>query len=358
MEANTFPITYKELTVEWLNTVLPFGIKSFKEGEKITPGFTGEVVRIIPEYKNPSPLFPQSFILKFATSNPGINKLLTDTRGYLKEIKLYKAFSEYWVLLNTPRIYFSAISKDNSKYIMIMEDLCLHQLERGDQSKPIDLEFAFKIIDYFATFHSLYWNPGHNYQSLEFINEHSFVDYLKDLTITMFTNRKNSFITRNKNRLSQKTIDYLTSMDIKDLYSKTLSRKDNISLLHGDPQPTNLMFNSSLMTMIDWQYASFGISVKDIIIFLGIWMEDTTKDDLCKIKERYYTKLIEGGVKGYTKEMYDEDWKNSLLVTLANIASVSTEENIGDDIEKKKRYQEYLDTAERRYIKFFENCDI
>ena len=56
--------------------------------------------------------------------------------------------------------------------------------------------------------------------------------------------------------------------------------------------------------------------------------------------------------------MYDEDWKNSMLVTLANIASVSTEENIGDDIEKKKKYQEYLDTAERRFIKFFENADI
>ena len=358
MDAKTFPITYTEVTLEWLNSVLPFKIKSYTEGEKVSPGFTGEVIRLIPEYENPSTSNPKSFILKFATSNPGINKLLTDTRGYLKEIELYKVLSSHSDKLHCPKVYYSAISSDNSKYIMIMEDLNSRQMTRGDQSKPIDLQFAFKLIELFANIHSLFWDTTEKYPSLKFINEHSFVDYLKDLTITMFTNRKDSFITRNKHRLSQKTIDYITSMDIKDLYAKTLSRKNNISLLHGDPQPTNLMFNSNEMTMIDWQYASYGISVKDIIIFLGIWMEESTKEDLKKIKERYYEKLLENGVKGYSKEMYDEDWKNSMFVTLANIASVSTEENIGDDIEKKKRYQEYLDTAERRYIKFFENADI
>ena len=358
----TFPTSFSELTNDWLSQIsishFPSKIISFSEGDKIAEGFTGEVVRIIPKYETEKEENPQTLIIKFATSNPGINQLLTNTKGYLKEIELYKVLYKYEDFLHVPKVYYSAINKENSKYIMILEDLSNRKMEKGNQVKPIDFAFSCRIVDYFAKLHSIFWDKPEVFQNLQWIKDYSFVDYLRDLTIKMFETRKENFLKRNEQRLEQKTIDIIKTMDIKELYEKTSGhRKSNVTLLHGDTQPTNLLYNEKEMAMIDWQYSSFGVGCKDLIIFLGIWINETTltREEVKGIKDRYYNKLIENGVSDYKREIFEEDWSNLLKITLANIASVSTEENIGDDQEKKKRYQEYLDCAEKRFICFYQN---
>ena len=104
--SNNFPKDYSELTLEYLNKALYQKIHneiiSFKEGEKIEPGFTGKIVRIIPKYKENKENFPKSFIIKFQTDNIGIKTFMTKIKAYEKEIKIYEILNKI-NKLNTPK---------------------------------------------------------------------------------------------------------------------------------------------------------------------------------------------------------------------------------------------------------------
>ena len=109
--------------------------------------------------------------------------------------------------------------------------------------------------------------------------------------------------------------------------------------------------------MIDWQYISVGLGLKDIILFIGIMLDENkiTKDEILELKKYYYESLLKYGVQNYTKEKFNEDWNNLKLVSLCNIIAASTDENIGDDEEKKKKFGRHIFLAERRFIHFVQN---
>ncbi|MCQ2816564.1 MAG: ecdysteroid 22-kinase family protein [archaeon] len=366
MDTKYFPKNSKELTVEWLSksleSVLNTKIISFSFGDPILPGFTGEVIRIIPKYEKDSPNLPSSFIIKFATANEGIRQFLTNIKGYLKEIKIYKLFKELRIeKLLLPEIFYSNISDDNSYFILIMEDMKNKNMLMVDKEKEIDFNFGLQLVDLFSNFQSKFWNnkksdgssDNPNYDLIKWINDYNFGEYIKDITIKNFNLNKEQFLKRNTQRLNEKYQKFIKDLDISKIYENQ-KRNENLSLLHGDPQPSNIIFNKDKLCLIDWSYINIGICCKDIIILLGIWLsKNTTEEEIKNLKERYYQGLIKGGVKEYSEEMFNKDWNECLLITLANIASVNANDNIGDDIEKVKRYQHYLDLSESRFISFF-----
>ena len=109
--------------------------------------------------------------------------------------------------------------------------------------------------------------------------------------------------------------------------------------------------------MIDWQYINIGIGLKDVILFIGIMLDENNikEENIMELKNLYFKKLIENGVKSYNRERFDEDWKNLTMVCLCNIISASAEENIGDDEEKRKKYNKHIFIAEKRFIAFIQN---
>lgn len=371
---DTFPKSFEELTVEFLNKALHSKlpeIKSFtKSTDGIPQGFTGDVFRINITYKTPTqpnPPYPSTLILKFATTNPGINALLTDIKGYLREITLYPILNAH-PQLHTPILYASNISSTNSTFIMILEDLQNKQLHRGNHEVPLDFALATRIVDYFAYMNAIFWNCHlhDNFKQYLSIGNNDFPAYMQNLTRNMYTKRLDAFIERNKTKLNPQILDTLRTLDVEKLYALTKPNADytnikNITLVHGDPQPSNLMYNDSTLTMIDWAYTGIGKGCKDVILFLGICSDSTTmsKEQFEELKQRYYTQLIANGVNAetYTQEEFNDDWKNMLYISMANIISTSPEENIGDDEEKRKAYQRYLDYCETRFI-YFITCFI
>ena len=371
---DTFPKSFEELTVDFLNTALHSTlpeIASFtKSTDDIPQGFTGDVFRINVSYKTPtqpnSP-YPSTLILKFATTNPGINALLTDIKGYLREITLYPILNTH-PQLHTPILYSSNISSTNSTFLMILEDLQHKQLHRGNHETPLDFSLATRIVDYFAYMNATFWNChlSEHFKQYLSIGNNDFPAYMQGLTRNMYTKRLDAFIERNKTQLSTQMVDTLRTLDIDKLYTLTTPNADysnikNITLVHGDPQPSNLMYNEETLTMIDWAYSSIGKGCKDVILFLGIWIDSTTMSEaqIEELKQRYYTQLIANGVntETYTQDDFNEDWKNMLYISIANIISTSPEENIGDDEAKRKAYQHYLDYCEKRFI-YFITCFI
>ena len=364
----SFPTTYDELTIEFLNKALENQFKSkiisFNKGKELEPGFTGEIHRINLTFENKSDNLPKSSIIKFQTSNEGINSFMTKIQGYEKEIKIYKILSNISEL-NVAKIYFSQINKEGSKYIIIMEDLIERGLFKANNDNPFDMKIFKLIIEYFAKLHSKFWGPD-NQKNIEWIKENNFGEYMKEFTIKNFDNKKNYFIDNNKNILNEKTINMIKSIKIEDLFELinplNERNKNNTTLLHGDPQCNNLFINENKdsMVMIDWQYINIGLGLKDIIIFIGITLDENNikPEDILEMKNLYYNLLIKNGVKDYNRERFDEDWKNLVLISLCNIISASAEENIRDDEEKKKKYSKYIFIAEKRFIAFIQNQKI
>jgi len=360
------PKKKEEITVDYLNSVLKDTllkdnkIVSIKDGEAIPPQFKSIVNRIIPTYEKDDANLPKSFVIKIATSNPGIKSLLKHIQGYYKEAEFYKILEKI-PELKTPKVYYSSVSSKKTEFIIIMEDLKLKKLEVASQAESINYDFAIAIVKYFALLQSKFWNYEGNqlFKSIEWMKNTNFALYLKDLTIQMFEERKGSFIERNKKKLNEKTISIINTADIKKLYDENFPADlKHCSLVHGDPQPTNVFIDkeNKEIVMVDWQYSSLGHSLKDVVLLLGIWLSrTTTKEEILKIKEFYYNELIKNGVKDFSKEDFEKQWKNCLLLSLCNIASVSENENIGDDEEKKKQYKDYLDLSESRFINFIQN---
>ena len=364
-----FPKNFSELTLEYLNKSLKpkFNTKivSFKKGEEIEPGFTGEVFKIIPEFKEKNENLPKSLIIKFQTENEGIRNFMAKIKGYEKEIKIYEILNSIKEL-NTPKILHSEINKEGSHYIIIMEDLNEKGLFGIDKEKPFDIKTLKLIVKYFSELHS-YFMGKENLRKIEWIKNYNFAEYMKEFTIQNFDKKKSYFISNNKNKLNDFLINEIKSIKISELYEKINpeleNNKNRITLLHGDTQPGNLMINSTKdkMTMIDWQYINIGLGLKDIILFIGISLDENNikENDIQELKDLYFNCLKEKGIN-YDKKIFEEDWKNLCLISLCNIISASAEENIENDEEKRKKYGEYIVMSEKRFITFLkkQNLDI
>ena len=190
MSDSSFPSSYSELTLEFLNKTLENIFKSkilsFKKGKEIESGFTGEVNRILLTFSEKSENLPKSLILKFQTTNPGINAFVTKIQGYEKEIKIYKLLSSI-PDLNIAKVYYSEMNKEGSKYIMIMEDLNERGLMRPNSEKPFNMKILKLIAEYFSKLQSNFWGPEKQ-KDIEWIKNNNFGEYMEEFTLNNFDN--------------------------------------------------------------------------------------------------------------------------------------------------------------------------
>ena len=365
--SNNFPKDYSELTLEYLNKALYQKIHneiiSFKEGEKIEPGFTGKIVRIIPKYKENKENLPKSFIIKFQTDNIGIKTFMTKIKAYEKEIKIYEILNKI-NKLNTPKIFHAEIDSEKSNYIIIMEDLNSKGLFNINKNEPLNIDILKLIVEYFAELHSNFFGKERQ-KNIEWLYDYNFANYMKDFTINNFDKKKQFFIFNNKKILNENLIKIIKNIKILDLFEKIEpscdKNKSRTTLLHGDTQIGNLLINKKKdkIAMIDWQYINIGLGLKDIFLFMGITFDEKSikENDINELKYLYYNYLEKKGIN-YDKKLFEEDWKNLCLISLCNIISASAEENIGDDEEKKKKYGEYLSISEKRFITFLQKQNL
>ena len=365
--SNKFPNDVSELTIEYLNKVLYPKIKneiiSFKEGEKIDPGFTGKVIRIIPQYKDSNVNSPKKFIIKFQTDNINIRTFMSKIKAYEKEIKIYEILNKI-NKLNTPLIYHSDINEEGTNYILIMEDLTERGLFNINKEKPFDIKILKLIVEYFAELHSNFFGLGKQL-NIKWINDYNFGKYMEEFTIKNFDKKKEFFISNNKKILNDNLINIIKNINIQELFEKINpdleKNKDRITLLHGDTQSGNLMINkeNDKMAMIDWQYINIGLGLKDIVLFIGICLDENNikENDINELKYLYFNYLEKKGIH-YDKNLFEDDWKNLCLVSLCNIIAASAEENIGNDEEKRKKYGDYLLLSEKRFITFLQKQNL
>ena len=168
-------------------------------------------------------------------------------------------------------------------------------LEISNKEKPFDINILKLIVEYFAELHSNFFGVE-NQKNIEWIKNNNFGEYIKEFTIQNFDKKKSYFISNNKKILTENIINIIKKINILELFEKinpnSEKNKNRTTLLHGDTQGGNLMINSekNRMTMIDWQYINIGLGLKDIILFIGISLDEKNikENDIQELKQYYY----------------------------------------------------------------------
>jgi thiamine kinase-like enzyme len=93
------------------------------------------------------------------------------------------------------------------------------------------------------------------------------------------------------------------------------------TILHGDSRIGNMMFPSApgrgRFVLIDWQATRQGKAAFDLAYFLVLSLMTTHRHELERpAVDKYYGQLIAKGVKGYTREEFEDDYRHGCLCTL------------------------------------------
>lgn len=307
---SSFPESTNELTAEWISQVLlkekviSSPIVSYTTDAQIVEGNASNVLRVIPTYAENRESQIKSCIVKFSSQNPGICAFLTNLQSYYKEIELYKEFNKIQSL-SLAKCYYAAVSKDYSKCIIILEDLKIKDMSIASQKDGIPFPLLKRIVEQYSKVHSLFWNNIP--ESLKWLNQNDFSLYLKGLTTEMYPKRKEGFIHKYKDILSPELISTINNLNIDALYKST-TRESNVTITHGDPHGLNVLFNKEEVAIIDWQYGSIGVGIKDVVLFIGISIEDkATEDNILEMKEMYYNTLGPKVHASYNRKAFEAD---------------------------------------------------
>ncbi len=109
---------------------------------------------------------------------------------------------------------------------------------------------------------------------------------------------------------------------------RSVWRHDNqepTTVLHGDARVGNMLFpaadGSGRFVLIDWQAARKGKGAFDLAYFLVLSVDaNVRRSHGERLLDRYHAGLLQGGVRGYTRQMLSDDYQFACLLTLAFVS--------------------------------------
>lgn len=178
------------------------------------------------------------------------------------------------------------------------------------------IDTTLQIVSECAKLHSFFWNKE---------CDTIFTD-LKRHDSSLFKPTWENFLKKQYHLFTQKWSHFLTQ-EYTQIFDKVISNfniiqtnlsKEHLTLCHGDVKSPNLFYkpikNGYKPYFIDWQYIAYGKGVQDIVFFLIESFDiDRVPHIVHIVKEYYYTKLVEYGIKGYTREQYTQDFITSIF---------------------------------------------
>jgi HAD superfamily hydrolase (TIGR01509 family) len=251
-------------------------------------------------------------VLKLENTHETPLSIMATSLGlYDRENYFYENISKY-VSVPIPKLY-GLIKDDQYRTIgILMENL--YKTGRFDINldlNTVDIDISLKVIDSISKLHIPFWNKRlENFSQLKKHNDPLFNPSWKD------------FIHGHWPDFKEKWKHVIHSFDkgdnIVDRFGEIQESLSNghLTLIHGDVKSPNIFYNrlnGFEPVFIDWQYICIGKGVQDIVFFL---IESFTVENIQLYYplfiQYYYTKLIQGGIVGYSYEEYKKDIKDAI----------------------------------------------
>jgi len=311
-----------EITAAWLTTALQeWGVLSERSRvfavsiEALTEraGVNGQTFRLRLKYQGEQG--PATMVAKLPASHPSARGVAAFQHWYERETRFYLELAPDSPL-RVPEPYFAAF--EGERTLLLLEDL--GRLRQVDQVAGCMVAEAEAAVDAAAGLHARWWGD-------EVIVDHP---WLPLTTVGLDRARPVHGAFRRsweavRDRVTEEARPVLDRAV--EAYPALLERIGDgpLTLLHGDYRLDNVFFDGSEgqpgVVAFDWQFACRGRGTYDIAYFLGLDLEPSLRrqhEDALLL--RYYERLREEGVTGYTLDACHRDYATSLLLSFAVFA--------------------------------------
>lgn len=255
-----------------------------------------------------------SCVVKLENKNESKLSIMAQKLGlYEREYYFYENVSKY-INVSIPKFY-SLLKDDNFDTIgIILENMNEYNSVIGLNLNDVSIDISLKIIENMAKLHTKFWNK--NLKNI-------FPNLLKN-NDKLFNPVWNDYINKNWNMFLEKWRYLLDEKQIKlgeNIVKNFQKIQDNLStsnltLTHGDIKSLNIFYDKDKNyepCFIDWQYIANGKGVQDLVFFLIESFDiKYTNKYFHILKNYYYKKLEENGVKDYSYEMFNNDYVNAV----------------------------------------------
>jgi hypothetical protein len=326
-----FPATPADITPEWLTAALQhagalrsarvIALRSEQVGEGL--GFVGHLARVIPTYDVAEAAAPATLLAKFASSQEGARRTAALLGLYAREVGFYRDLA-HRAGVGTPRCYAAECSSDGARFLLLLEDL--RDGAFGDQVAGATIEQARIALTEIARFHAHWWNSPelasvpwlqHSVQVTQRTIGAAYAQ-LWPVFQARFAGRIPPSLAQHGPALGTRVLAMLQRQSVRDTYT----------LRHSDYRLDNLFFpgaGTRPLVVVDWQGAFKSWSgAYDAAYFVatGLTIEDRRAHG-ADLLDLYYRTLVDAGVSGYSRDLFEQDCRDGYLATLAVIGIIA-----------------------------------
>ena len=298
------PESIDHVTTDWLSEVMLTEIKNIDStqiGQGV--GIMGEIFRLKLDHEDTK--VPKSVVVKLPSASKE-NRAQGIALGMFEaEVKFYRELAQQ-VPVGLPDVYIAEIESGTSNFVIVMEDL--QPLKMVNQSEGVDLHQAIMAVEVLATVHSVWWDRA-NTEELLWIPDMigpriAFVDGLLKQILKPFCHTFGKYLPNHGQELLEAFAgNYLA-------INKILAKRSPWTLAHQDFRIENMLFGEENVIVLDWQGIGRGPGSYDLAYFLGGSLDiDLRRSHEHDIVTRYYEKLLDQGVKGYSADQLWSDYQ-------------------------------------------------
>ena len=308
------PNSVQEITVDWLNSVLPDGMNGVSDmhwedlGEGV--GILGEVSRLHLTYDESSD-GPKTIIAKCQSPAPE-NIFLCQVMGfYFREVNFYQKLTDT-LPVKVPACYYSDISDDGIPFVLLIEEIS--DITILDQINGADVDSTKKVFSELAKLHAYYWESEKLYA----------LDWLPPMNNDMY--KGSSALAEEKLPSFKENWGEIVDSDVLNAVEKFIPNygsfldwavsQGNQTFTHTDCRCENYLFGpESEITMIDFQLATRFWGVWDISNWLSASLTvEMRRSHENELVDHYYKELVNNGVENYSLDQCWSDLKACLMM--------------------------------------------
>jgi hypothetical protein len=313
MAARAIPKTVDDITADWLSSALGGVV------DKAVPHRIGEGVGLLSEIYRVDVHgedVPRSLVVKISTPNLEARQSATTYRMYEREIRFCQLLAPD-APIRAPKVHWADWDPETEDSVLVMEDLT--DMRPGDQLVGLSGEQAGLGLDQLAKLHARWWGD-------ESLSRHTWAGSLVDPTYYVGIPAGFDMLLPVAKQHYGHVLE--SAIAVLDLLHPQINRlqehlcRGPNTLLHGDFRGDNLMFGAGAhqpaVALLDFQAVVVGRGEMELGYFLGQSMTiDERRAHERDLVERYARGLVANGVAGYSATECWEDYRFSLLYSLA-----------------------------------------
>ena len=308
------PLTFADVTNEWLSEVLETDIDGFtseKIGEGV--GLMGDIYRVELNYASNETVLPSSVVVKLPSSFEENRQQGIALGMFEAEVKFYDELGEA-TGTGLPDIHFASINSGTAEFVIVMEDLC--DLTMVDQAAGMSERQALAAVRVLARIHAAWWNKV-QVEELEWIPSMvgpriTYVDQVLPEIYPVYAATFEAGLPDGGAELLQVFSQSYLKLNT------ALAERAPWTLAHQDFRVENMLFGDAEndeVTVIDWQGIGRGPGAYDLAYLLGGSMDTQLRRDNEKdLVVAYHDELCQQGVAGYSFESAWDDYGFAHLI--------------------------------------------